>query len=191
MQMNPVLAPVLAVSDELEVAAEQRMETGASPAHAGFGHPDQVQLTTWSNTYAERFVLTARTEVTDRILIFGERYLRAVLAEYEVHNDGAPTAAVASGRPGSTTQPLTSSRSRSSAGPSSAASSMNTSGREKARSRKVAEFWNPTAGANTKNLLLAVGGVAAIAQTGISGAEQAIAYLIFALAGTLAMSVLW
>jgi len=32
------------------------------------------------------------------------------------------------------------------------------------------------AGANPKNLLLAVGGAAAIAQTGISGAEQAIAY---------------
>jgi len=37
------------------------------------------------------------------------------------------------------------------------------------------------AGANPKNLLLAVAGAAAIAQTGISGAQQAIAYLIFAL----------
>jgi hypothetical protein len=27
-------------------------------------------------------VLTARTELTDRILIFGERHLRTVLAEY-------------------------------------------------------------------------------------------------------------
>ncbi len=41
------------------------------------------------------------------------------------------------------------------------------------------------AGANPKNLLLAVAGAAAIAQTGISGAQQAIAYLIFALIGTL------
>lgn len=41
------------------------------------------------------------------------------------------------------------------------------------------------AGANPKNLLLAVGGAAAIAQTGISGIQQAIAYLIFALIGTL------
>ena len=37
------------------------------------------------NTYAERFVLTARTEVTDRLLIFGQRHLRTVLAEYEAH----------------------------------------------------------------------------------------------------------
>ncbi|MDR0345576.1 MAG: GAP family protein [Nocardiopsaceae bacterium] len=40
-------------------------------------------------------------------------------------------------------------------------------------------------GANPKNLLLAVGGGAAIAQTGIRGAQQAIAYLIFALIATL------
>jgi Kef-type K+ transport system membrane component KefB len=41
------------------------------------------------------------------------------------------------------------------------------------------------AGANPKNLLLAVGGAAAIAQTGISGAQQAIAYLIFAVIATI------
>jgi putative transposase len=32
-----------------------------------------------ANAYAGRFVLTARTEVTDRMLIFGERHLRTVL----------------------------------------------------------------------------------------------------------------
>ena len=42
----------------------------------------------WSNAYAERFVLTARTEITDRMLIFSERHLRSVLAEYEVHYNG-------------------------------------------------------------------------------------------------------
>ena len=38
-----------------------------------------------SNAYTERFVLTVRTEVTDRMLIFGERHLRVVMTEYEVH----------------------------------------------------------------------------------------------------------
>ncbi len=38
-----------------------------------------------ANAYAERFVLTVRTEVTDRMLIFGQRHLRTVLAEYEAH----------------------------------------------------------------------------------------------------------
>nr|WP_239376913.1 integrase core domain-containing protein [Frankia sp. Cj5] len=41
-----------------------------------------------ANAYAERFVLTARTEVTDRIPIFGERHLRAVLAGYAAHYNG-------------------------------------------------------------------------------------------------------
>jgi transposase InsO family protein len=41
-----------------------------------------------ANAYAERFVLTARTEVTDRMLIFGERHLRSVLAEYDRHYNG-------------------------------------------------------------------------------------------------------
>jgi transposase InsO family protein len=41
-----------------------------------------------ANAYAERFVLTARTEVTNRMLIFGERHLRAVLAEYEARYNG-------------------------------------------------------------------------------------------------------
>jgi len=35
-----------------------------------------------ANAYVERFVLTARTELTDRMLIFGERHLRHVLDQY-------------------------------------------------------------------------------------------------------------
>ena len=41
-----------------------------------------------ANAYAERFVLTARTEITDRMLIFGEQHLRSVLAEYARHYNG-------------------------------------------------------------------------------------------------------
>ncbi len=45
------------------------------------------------------------------------------------------------------------------------------------------------AAVNPKNLLLAVGGAAAIAQTGISSGQQAIAYTVFAILGTLGVAV--
>jgi putative transposase len=38
-----------------------------------------------ANCFAERFVLTIRTELTDRMLIFGERHLRWALATYAEH----------------------------------------------------------------------------------------------------------
>ena len=41
-----------------------------------------------ANAYAERFVLTARTELTDRMLIFGERHLRHMLTVYAQHYNG-------------------------------------------------------------------------------------------------------
>jgi transposase InsO family protein len=41
-----------------------------------------------ANAHAERFVLTARTEITDRMLIFGERHLRTILTQYEAHYNG-------------------------------------------------------------------------------------------------------
>jgi putative transposase len=38
-----------------------------------------------ANCFAERLVLTVRTALTDRLLIFGERHLRNVLAQYGAH----------------------------------------------------------------------------------------------------------
>ena len=43
-------------------------------------------------------------------------------------------------------------------------------------------------GANPKNLLIAVAAAAAIAQTGIPGDEQALAYAVFALVGTIGVA---
>ena len=41
-----------------------------------------------ANCYAERFVLTARTELTDQMLIFGQRHLQAILKQYAAHYNG-------------------------------------------------------------------------------------------------------
>jgi putative transposase len=38
-----------------------------------------------AHCFAERLVLTVRTELTDRMLIFSERHLRKVLATYAAH----------------------------------------------------------------------------------------------------------
>jgi putative transposase len=41
-----------------------------------------------ANAFAERFVLTTRTGIIDRMLTFSERHLRAILAGYEAHYNG-------------------------------------------------------------------------------------------------------
>jgi putative transposase len=41
-----------------------------------------------ANAYAERFVRTARSEATDRMLILGQRHLHHTLAEYARHYNG-------------------------------------------------------------------------------------------------------
>jgi putative transposase len=81
-----------------------------------------------ANTDAERFVLTARTEATDRLLILGQRHLRTVLAQYEAHYNARRPHRSRQLHPPRPDYPLADlPGSGSSAGPSSAASSTNTS----------------------------------------------------------------
>jgi putative transposase len=87
-----------------------------------------------ANAYPERVVLTAWTEVTDRMLIVGQRHLRTILAQYEAHYNGRrPHRSRPLRPPGPTTLPPTAPMSGSGAVPSSAASSTSTSGPHKSR----------------------------------------------------------
>jgi hypothetical protein len=60
-------------------------------ALADAGIQRTVKIPAWcprANAYAERFVLTVRTQITDQMLIFSQRHLRLVLARYETHYNG-------------------------------------------------------------------------------------------------------
>ena len=98
-----------------------------------------------ANAYAEWFVLTARTDVTDRMLIFGERHLRLVLAAYAAHYNGRrphPSRELHPPRPDHPVADLPgadqpSARSRR-------PPQRIRAGRVKAQVRIGADFWNPT-----------------------------------------------
>ena len=63
-------------------------------------------------------MLTARTEVTDRMLVFGERDLRVVMAQYAAHYNGRrPTVVATSARPGPTIRSPISPKRRTGADP--------------------------------------------------------------------------
>ena len=69
-------------------AGQFTVSFGAVLASAGIEAVKIPPRSPRANAFAERFVLTARTEVIDRMLIVGERHLRTVLAGYQAHYNG-------------------------------------------------------------------------------------------------------
>jgi pimeloyl-ACP methyl ester carboxylesterase len=90
---------------------------------------------------AERFVLTARAEITDRMLIFGKRHLRTILAQYETHYNGQRPHRSRQLHPPWPDHPVADpSKERIRRRPHHEYQRA----AQKPRSRPVAEFWNPT-----------------------------------------------
>ena len=99
-----------------------------------------------ANACAERFVLTARTEVTDPMLIFGPRHLRTILAGYEAHhNRRRPhrSRQLHPPRPGHLVAGLSQQRIKRRPVPGGLINEYERAA-YKPRSTPVAEFWNPT-----------------------------------------------
>jgi putative transposase len=77
--------------------------SGAALASTGLQPVKTPPRSPRANAYAQRSVLTARTEATDQMLTFGQRHLRLTLAEYQPHdNRRRPTTADSPGRPAPT-----------------------------------------------------------------------------------------
>jgi len=98
-----------------------------------------------ANSYAERVVRTVRAELTDRMLIFTQRHLRRVLAEYACHYNQHRPHRGQGLRPPSPVRPARPTRQRrSSATRSSEASSTNITSRPSRPRTRRTRFWNPT-----------------------------------------------
>src|SRR2546423_7055667 len=106
-----------------------------------------------TNAYAERFVQTARTECTDRMLIFGERHLRTVLRRYARHyNTARPHRALDLRAPADEPNVIPFPACEYAANPSSEDSSTSTTGPHKRPANQLPNhqvrtrdgFWNPT-----------------------------------------------
>jgi putative transposase len=65
-----------------------------------------VQLTSWDNCLAERFIRTLRAELSDRMLIVNERHLRVVLTIYVRHYNGRRPHRARELRPPKPTRPV-------------------------------------------------------------------------------------
>ena len=82
LKPDPVLTPVLAIGNQLELLLGKADGTDVLLGNVEFQHRHAAQLNTHANPFVERLVGSIRRECLDHVIVWNERSLRRTLHNY-------------------------------------------------------------------------------------------------------------